>query len=300
MPPLFPLTLSLYAVSCTLSCVPVIAETRFGGGQALAAMAPGTPSSPGTLQQAARWMLALAFVSQALDIAWLCLHGRHPAVDGHEATYFITWLISGLFLLLPLRYAPSVVNALAVPVIPLVMVLQVLARLSPSALRGGALAPGGGLSLLATTHILCATLGSAIFIVAAGSSVLYLLSERRLKRRAPLSLNARRGVSLEGLDAMNRLCVTLGFPVFTAALITGTVWIGHRSALGQGPESATAAYLQPQYVMAVLTWLVYGLLLLSRLVAGVRGRRAALATLAGFLTTMSVLMLYLFRGRGGL
>lgn len=278
MPPFFPLTLSLYAVTCTLAFLPLL-----GAVPAL----PSGEASKTPFARGARLILLLAFVSHTVDIGWLCYHGRNPVVDAREATFFACWLLAGLYLVALLRGAGQALGALLVPVI---LVLSTLAQLTPNRNTPGVRAVN--VSLLAIGHILAATLGSAIFIVAAGASALYLWQERQLKnakqRRVPLV--PRRGISLEGLDTLNRRCVALGFPVFTAALLTGTVWVGML------PPSASSPYAQPQYVFAVLTWLVYALLMLARLTAGVRGRRAALATLAGFATTMMVLLLYLFRG----
>ena len=79
MPPLFPLTLALYAVSCTLYF-----------------LATAQPQQRIALRLALP-VLLLAFSTQALDIGWLCLHGQHPGSSAREATFFIAWLMAGAF-----------------------------------------------------------------------------------------------------------------------------------------------------------------------------------------------------------
>lgn len=260
MPPLFPLTLALYAVSGTLYLAHVTTQNK-------------------RLATAARIVLGLAFLSQGGDIGWLCAHGQHPVVNAREAIFFLSWLMCGAYLLTSLRFDIPVLGALVVPV---TMVLDVAGRLTPTreSQHAG--------TLLASVHITLATAGVAMFAVAAGGAVLYLISERNLKAK---KLPGRRGLALETLDRVNRACIVLGFPLFTVAMVTGAVWV-MRLPNAHG-------LLTPQYALATVTWLLYGGLLIARLTAGFRGRKAALVTLAGFGTAMAVLLIYLLRGVTG-
>ena len=210
--------------------------------------------------------------------------GLHPVVNAREAVFFFSWLMCGAYLLTTLRFDIPVLGALVVPV---TMVLDVAGRLTPTheAQRAG--------TLLASVHITLASAGVALFAVAAGGAVLYLISERNLKRhnkpgRARVSVRWR-GLPLETLDRINRACIVLGFPLFTVAVVTGAVWV---MRLGLGLWT-------PQYALAAVTWLLMGGLLVARVTAGWRGRKAALVTLAGFGTAMAVLLIYLLRGVQG-
>lgn len=260
MPPLFPATLALYAVSCALY---------------LAHLMAGTPG----LSRAARGALAGAFASQAIDIGWLCTHGLHPAVNAREALSFAAWLMCGAYLVASTKNRVPVVGALVVPV---TMVLDLAARLSPS--REAA----RGITTLGAVHITLATAGVALFAVAAGGAVIYLVEERNLKRHRAGRL-FKRGPALETLDTLNRRCVVFGFPLFTVAVITGAVW-----GLRLHDQLFT-----PQYSIAVAAWIMYAVLLVARVTAGWRGRRAAIMTLGGFATSLTVLLIYFVRGLGG-
>jgi ABC-type uncharacterized transport system permease subunit len=55
----------------------------------------------------------------------------------------------------------------------------------------------------------------------------------------------------------------------------------------------------PQYSIAVAAWIMYAVLLVARVTAGWRGRRAAIMTLGGFATSLTVLIIYFVRGLGG-
>ncbi len=260
MPPLFPATLALYAVACALYLAHLMA-----GSEGLA--------------RAGRGALAAAFASQALDIGWLCMHGMHPAVNAREALSFAAWLICGAYLLSSLRIRIPVVGALVVPV---TMVLDLAARLSPS--REAV----HGVSTLGAVHITLATGGVALFAVAAGGAVIYLVEERALKAHRAGRL-FKRGPALETLDTLNRRCIMFGFPLFTVAVITGAVW---------GLQLHDRLFT-PQYSIAAAAWIMYAVLLVARVTAGWRGRRAAIMTIGGFATSLTVLLIYFVRGFGG-
>ncbi|HEX4459355.1 MAG TPA: cytochrome c biogenesis protein CcsA [Polyangia bacterium] len=260
MPPLFPVTLALYSVACAL----YLAHIMIGSD---------------LLAKPARLALLLAFVAQAIDIGWLSAHGIHPATTAAEALSFASWLTCGVFLLVSLRAYVPVVGALVVPV---TMVLDAVARLSPAreATRS--------VSSLGVVHIILATAGVALFAVAAGGAVVYLVEERNLKRHRAGRL-FKRGAALETLDKLNRACITFGFPIFTVAVITGAIW-GRQTHLD---------IFTPQYSIATAAWLMFAILLVARVTSGWRGRRAALLTLGGFATSLTVLLIYFVRGLQG-
>src|SRR4029078_8961103 len=82
-----------------------------------------------------------------------------------------------------------------------------------------------------------------------------------------------RGTPLDTLDRLALRCVSIGFPVFTIAIVTGAMWVARLGVL-QRPE-----VFRPEYLFAVATWMAFGILLIARVGAGWRGRRAAWLTL---------------------
>ncbi len=258
MPPLFPLTLLLYGISGTLYFIGLLS------------------ASDRRLQIAARASLALALLAQVVDIAWLCTQGLHPVASAREAVFFAAWLMGLVYLVVSLRGRVDVLGAL---VVPTVLILDLAARMTPSREHHGG-------SALAILHITLATTGVALFAVAAAGAALYLVGERSLKKHRGSALGGRLP-GLETLDRVNRICVGLGFPLFTVALVIGAVWVAERPEL---------SWLTPQWVLATVTWGLYALLLVARRLAGWRGRRAAVLTLAGFATSLVVLAIYVFRG----
>ena len=266
MPPLFPATIALYSVACVLSFAhlygPAAGQRKDAGGG---------------VSKAARFALALAFLSHAIDIGWLCTKGMHPVVNAKEAISFAAWLLCGAYLVVSSR---SRVPALGVVLVPVTLILDLAARLGPAPEYRGAA------STLAIVHITLASAGTALFAVAAGGAILYLIEERSLKQHRTGRLWGR-GSSLETLDTLNRRCISFGFMLFTVALITGAAW------LVQMPGSH--GLWSAQYVMSSIAWVLYAALIGARISVGFRGRRAAVLTVAGAVTAIGVLVVYFVR-----
>lgn len=144
--------------------------------------------------------------------------------------------------------------------------------------------PTGGSSLTRfwlVLHLVPVYVGYAGFAVAAGAGLGYMVQERLLRRKAALAL-WRKFPSLETLERVGRSALSLGFPVLTVGLVAGVVWAEQSSApLGRG------WYSDPKVVGGLVVWLFYAAVLHVRLFARVRGRRAALLTIVGFLLTVA-------------
>ena len=84
---------------------------------------------------------------------------------------------------------------------------------------------------LGRTHIFLATVGVAVFTLAAVLAVMYLIEDRQLKRKRFGELIDRGAASLETLDRLAARCVSFGFPIFTVALVTGALWIARLGLL---------------------------------------------------------------------
>lgn len=147
--------------------------------------------------------------------------------------------------------------------------------------------PFGG---LLAVHVTVNVVGDALFLLASGAAVLYLVEERRLKEKRPSSLFGRLP-ALDALDRAEHRLLFVGFFLLTLGIITGTAWAG-RIENGSPAELARALF-------AYGSWLVFGGVLVLRAMLGWRGRRAAYGTIAGFLFAVAVLVVYLVRGPVG-
>jgi ABC-type uncharacterized transport system permease subunit len=229
--------------------------------------------------RAGRVVLALGAAVHLYDIGVRCVHGVNPISSTPEAMSFIAFLIVAGYLGATLRYRLAAAGAFAVPA---ALALLVLARVVPA--EAGAPAMG----TLGRTHIFLATLGVAVFALAAVLELLYLVEDRQLKRKQFGRLMGR-GTPLETLDRLALRCVSFGFPIFTIAIVTGAMWIARLGILH------TSGALRPEYALAIATWVAFGILLVARVGAGWRGRRAAWLTLGGFGGAALVVMVYILR-----
>lgn len=224
-------------------------------------------------------LLAAGVVLQVVD---MMVHRSFTVASTPEALSVIACLTAAGFLLASLRHRLAAAGAFAAPS---TLVLLVLARIAPAA------QPRSGVPLLGITHVVLATLATSVFALAATLAVLYLIEERQLKRRE-FGRIIGFGSPLETLDRLALRCVSFGFPVFTLAIVTGAVWFARLGLVSQRGQ------LQIQYVFSVASWIAFGVLLVARLGAGWRGRRAAWLALGGFLGTIVVLVAYVLRRVG--
>jgi ABC-type uncharacterized transport system permease subunit len=139
-------------------------------------------------------------------------------------------------------------------------------------------------SVITPLHIVASTLGVIAFTVAFVGSVLYIVQEHNIKKRRSLLVSGRIP-PLGKLERASHRAIMVGFPIYTVGIVLGAVWVGKSSSGG----------LPPQYVLAVTSWVIYGLLLHSRLTIGWKGRRAAVLTIIGFLSSLSVVLIYMTR-----
>ncbi|HEU4735264.1 MAG TPA: cytochrome c biogenesis protein CcsA [Kofleriaceae bacterium] len=226
-------------------------------------------------------LVGIAFVAHGVDIGWRGTLHVHPAQSVREALGFLSFIVTGGYLLASTRYRLTLGGA---AVMPVSLVLLVLARLTPV---------GTGsedLSTLGRIHISLATVGVGVFALASALSMIYLLEERALRRKRFDAVAFKdRGAPLEALDRLSHRLIWFGFPIFTVALVLGAIWV---SRLGESLD-------RPEYPLAGVTWCFYAALLVVRQVYGWRGRRAARLTLAGFAAALLVLFIYLVRRVAG-
>ncbi len=232
-----------------------------------------------SVENAARILLGIGVVLHLADIGVRCYQGVTPISSTVEAMSFVSFLVAAGFLLASLRYRLAAAGAFAVPAS---LALLVLARIAPSP---PATPPMGSLG---QAHILLSTLGVAVFAFAAVLAMLYLFQDRQLKRKK-FDRVMEKGTPLDTLDRLAHRAVSIGFPVFTLAIVTGALWIA-RLGLVHHPEA-----LRPEYLFAVGAWVAFAILLIARIGAGWRGRRAAWLTLGGFGGTALVIGAYFLR-----
>ncbi|HET6285047.1 MAG TPA: hypothetical protein VFH73_29080, partial [Polyangia bacterium] len=146
--------------------------------------------------RAGRIALALGVALHLADIGWRCVIAQHPLSSTTEAISFVAFLIAAGYLGATFKYRLAAAGAFAVPA---VLVLVVLARVVPA--ESDAPAMGA----LGQAHIFLATVGVAVFTLAAVLAAVYLLLDHQLRHKQFGRLTGK-GTPLETLDRLALRC----------------------------------------------------------------------------------------------
>jgi cytochrome c-type biogenesis protein CcsB len=133
-------------------------------------------------------------------------------------------------------------------------------------------------------HVTAAIVCMGAFSVGAALSALYLVASSEEERAAAgkgpgkFARLARRLPAGDALDLMAYRIHAFMFPLWTFAVIAGSIWA----------EAAWGRYWgwDPKETWAFITWVVYAAYLHARATVGWRGRKAAYLALAGFAAIM--------------
>ncbi|MBI4687235.1 MAG: c-type cytochrome biogenesis protein CcsB [Nitrospirae bacterium] len=217
----------------------------------------------------------IGFILHTANVITRYLKGGHiPITNIHEASSFFSWSIIFLFFLLEYKYKLRLLGAF---VMPMVLILMLSSSVFPREIEE--LNP-----LLSSywfgIHTVLAFLGNAAFTIAFGVAIMYLLQERYLKSKRLSGLFLRLP-NLQILDEANYRLISIGFPLLTLAIITGSIWA----------NTAMGRYWRwdPKEVWALTTWLIYALVLHLRVTIGWRGRKAAILSIIGFILVIFTL-----------
>jgi cytochrome c-type biogenesis protein CcsB len=225
------------------------------------------------LCRAGVWLLGVGLGFHTLELIYLTWAvGYLPVATFGETLLVSAWALVAAFLMLYWLFPIKVLGALTAPLAALMVSGTLL------------LAPGRGVvspalkSLWLIFHIILALLGNAALTLAFLGGIFYLVQERQLKNKN-FGFFYRRLPSLEQLDALNYWCLTIGFPLLTAGIITGSLYAQH--TLGSFWR------WDPKEILTLLAWLIYAVLLHERLAVGWRGRRAAILAICGFVVLVA-------------
>ena len=224
--------------------------------------------------------LAIAFpcagaAAHVVALSQLTLVGLGPALSMLAFCLVLLQLASERLL------RGSAVSFFAAPLATGLVGLAVLSGVSSGTEIAPPVPPGRNAWLI--LHVALSVLGLALMALAFITAALYLLQFRELKARR-FGQVFQLFPPLERLDQLNRIALVAGFPALTLGLLL---------ALGYGAQFAGGAGLhvaKAQLVWGLFTWVVLGWAVWVRIVRHWGGRRAAVASIAGF---SAVLLVYI-------
>jgi cytochrome c-type biogenesis protein CcsB len=220
------------------------------------------------LQQTGYYLLAAGFLLHTMAIAYGFIQsGQIPVKNLFETLSMACWASAGVFLILQYKLKLKILGIYAAPLLTIVMALA--SRLPKEPVQVENIYK----SLWFIVHIIAVFIGEASFALACGVGFLYLVQEHAIKTKHH-GFFFRRLPSLELLDSTGYGCIIAGFTMLSLGLVTGFVYA--KSVWGKFWS------WDPKEVWAGITWLLYAALLHQRLIAGWRGRRAAVMAIIGF------------------
>jgi len=264
VPTLFTATAIFYAIACALYLAYL-----FKGTQGLERF---TSASLGIA-------VVLHLVFMATDHT---VRGTNPVEDIHRTMSVLSLTTVVAFLIASTRYRITVLGAFITPVTLLFFIASGLGS-------NVATVPDEVRSAVLPIHVGVNILGVGAFALAFAAAVGYVIQERMLRRKQ-LGGVFQRLPALDELDSFSFRAVLVGFPLLTIGVVTGALWAVRIRPDAPAVTVATA--------FGLLTWVVFGGVLLLRVAAGWRGRRAALGTIMGFACAVAVLVTYILRAGG--
>lgn len=224
------------------------------------------------IRTTARYILAAAATLHTLYLVYrYFIAGHTPLTSNHDAISFYAWSMAWGFLSFRWRYQIKNFGSF----VSLLITIQLLVAAFVSA-EVRELSP-----VLQTIwfpiHASIALMANAFLAMAFCGGVMYLLQERELKMKR-FGLFFTRLPSLDALDTLNYHCLSVGFPLMTMGMITGSIWA----------HKAFGSYWSwdPRETWTLITWFLYAAILHQRFTVGWRGKRIAILTVVGFLVTL--------------
>jgi ABC-type uncharacterized transport system permease subunit len=215
----------------------------------------------------ATWGVRLGWLAQtALLAVQAARTDGFPWATWAGSLNLFVWLVVGAYLFWGCR--PRY-RLLGLTVMPLAAVLFLVARVGGGTEAGSTSHYG---NLFLTLHVGFVLAAFAGFTLAAALAALYLLEERRFKRRSADILRLKLP-SLVTLERVTTRAIAVSLPLLTLGLAIGIVRLFER---GGGVDALMAA--------TILAWLVYGVFLVFR----PSGRSGAHLALAGFAVVIVV------------
>lgn len=208
----------------------------------------------------------LGFVSHtaALIIAMVEI-GHVPIMSFKDAMSFFAWGLVLVYLIVGVKRGLEVLGAF---ILPLAFLSLVSANLAPH--EETTIAP---VFQAVWVHVTLSILGTIGFAVAFVAGLMYLMQERLLKSKR-FNVLYFKLPPLDFLDSLNQRSILFGFPLLTLGILTGAV----------SAQLTIGSYLSwnSEQIWALITWVFYFAVLMGRVTAGWRAKKAAYLTILGF------------------
>jgi len=193
--------------------------------------------------------------------------GRCPLGTLPEVLSVLAWAVVLVYLGMVWRYRLEVLHAI---ILPLVLVVLFVSNVLPEEVVpiAAPLRPW-----LRPLHLTVIIFGMAALFVTFAASLVYVLVDRALKAKRPARFFLALP-SLETSESVGRTSLFWAYPLLTLGIVTGAIYSAGLTGHFWSWRS--------RETLAVLAWLILGVVVVARLAWGWRGRKAAILTIVGF------------------
>jgi len=239
--------------------VAVVSITLYLLATALFLLQLWRPSKTGRTQRTASICCVLAFLLHSVTIGLVL---RDPSFFALEngADYFlwVSWVLGLVFLIFRRWFDYPMLGAFIAPAIVLFMGSSsyLLHQDASSLVSAGGEKAGQDL-VVSLLHGVPALVAVVSLVLALAVSIVFLVVERRIKRRTALALEAG-GLNLQLLDRLNTHLVRIGFVAISLVIVSGGLWAVM--------ERKSVFTLDTSVVSGLVVWLLLAAILFVRLV----------------------------------
>lgn len=212
----------------------------------------------------AAWAFHLVAILQRGAIA-----GGVPLRNEAEFLLVLGWVVLSLHLIVWLRWRIGIAGLVLPPLAALLLIVAI--GLFPGTSHPE---PYAATPWWFKVHTGASTLGLAALGVAFAMSLIFLVQDRALKTKTSFRL-LQRLPSLSTCDRVGHEAILWGFPLLTLGIVTGFV----RNITEHGTLWVASA----KQVFPLVAWVLFALLVYTRISGRYRGRKSAWVTIAAFL-----------------
>lgn len=212
-------------------------------------------------------------VGVAIDIGELCrrfaLTGQFPSSTLNDFLLLLSLGFAFTYILLYIKYKRPLVGLFILPFLLLFTI-------------GGLMVPIEDpypfvASVWFYGHLPFAIFGTTFFVAAFLSAVMYFIQERQLKGKR-FGFIFQRFPPLDTINKINNTALKVGFHFFTIGALLGFVWM-----LQGGFENLLSS---SKVIFSIITWVVFGAILVIKHKWGILPRQMALLTIIGFFSVI--------------
>jgi ABC-type uncharacterized transport system permease subunit len=226
----------------------------------------GTLARRPAFKRAANATTLLAFGLQSLSLLTAFVSSGPAGLSMAYYMQFLAWCLILVYLVTWrwLRYP-----FLGMTAAPLALLLYIL-----SARLGGLreILPEHLSGLFFGLHIWSLYISLGLLAMSFGAGLLFVYTEGRIKKKAPLAEFTRDLPAISTYDKVNQMAVVAGFPLYTLGLMSGFIWA----------PMARNIVESPKVFFSLFIWFLYALLFYQRTALGYRGRKTAVMAIVIF------------------